>query len=199
MGTNAAGLSSKVDSLVQNIKVFNNPSCIVIQETKMRKYGTVKLNNYQVFEKIRSGYGGGLLTAVNLNLNPVLVEAVNDESEILVVQCQVGKNGLRIINAYGPQEDDPTSKRLDFWQSLEQEVVAAKYLNMMVLIEMDANAKVGENVITRDPNCMSENGRLLLNLIERENLLLFNCSPQCTGVITRNRVTKDREEKAVLD
>ena len=67
MGTNAAGLSSKVDSLVQNIKVFNNPSCIVIQETKMRKYGTVKLSNYQVFEKIRSGYGGGLLTAVNLN------------------------------------------------------------------------------------------------------------------------------------
>ena len=67
MGTNEAGLSSKVDSLVQNIKVFNNPSCIVIQETKMRKYGTVKLSNYQVFEKICSGYGGGLLTAVNLN------------------------------------------------------------------------------------------------------------------------------------
>ena len=59
MGTNAAGLSSKVDSLVQNIKVFNNPSCIVIQETKMRKYGTVKLSNYQVFEKYIQDMEGG--------------------------------------------------------------------------------------------------------------------------------------------
>ena len=77
MGSNSAGLKSKMESLIQNIKVFDNPSCITLQETKLRKCGTVKLNEYQVFEKVRSGLGGGLLTAINTNLNPVLIEAIN--------------------------------------------------------------------------------------------------------------------------
>ena len=143
MGSNSAGLKSKLDSLVQNIQVFNNPSCITLQETKLRQCGTVKLNNYQIFEKVRSGQGGGLLTAINQNLNPVLIEAINQESEILVVQCQLGENKVRIMNGYGPQEDDQTAVRRTFWQSLEQEIVAANNSNCMVLIQMDANAKVG--------------------------------------------------------
>jgi len=36
--------------------------------------------------------GGGLLTAVNLNLDPVEIERVNEEVEILIVQCQIEKN-----------------------------------------------------------------------------------------------------------
>ena len=63
MGTNAAGLKAKKDSLLNNIKMFNYPSCISIQETKLRNCGNFKLKNYQVFEKRRSGFGGGLLTA----------------------------------------------------------------------------------------------------------------------------------------
>jgi hypothetical protein len=145
--------------------------------TILRKCGTVKLNEYQVFEKVRSGLGGGLLTAINKNLNPVLIEAINEESEILVVQCQLGEHKVRIMNGYGPQEDDQTPIRLAFWQSLEQEIVAAKNLNCMVLVQMDANAKIGEHVIPGDPNEISDNGRLLLDLVTRENLVLVNSSP----------------------
>ena len=66
-GTNSAGLKAKKDSLLHNIKLFNSPSIITIQETKMRNCGNFKLKNYQVFEKIRQGLGGGLLTAVDQN------------------------------------------------------------------------------------------------------------------------------------
>ena len=46
---------------------------------------------------------------------------------------------------------------------------------------------------------MSENGKLLMSLIERENLYLQNISPKCNGVITRQRITKNGAEKSILD
>ena len=73
---------------------------------------------------------------------------------------------IRIINGYGPQEDEPIVSRLTFWQSLEQEIVAAKNSNCMVLAQMDANAKLGKHVIKHDPHDISENGRLLKSLIK---------------------------------
>ena len=60
-------------------------------------------------------------------------------------------------------------------------------MNCAILVQLDANAKVGKSVIPVDPNITSENGKLLLNLIERENLFLQNISPLCRGLITRQR------------
>ena len=57
----------------------------------MRKMGLIKLNDYQIFEKIRPGLGGGLLTAIKENLNPVLISPISESAEILVVQCQVNE------------------------------------------------------------------------------------------------------------
>ena len=119
--------------------------------------------------------------------------------EILVVQCQISDRKIRIINGYGPQEDESTIKRLSFWQSLEQEIVAGKNENCMILVQMDANAKLGKDVISHNPNELSDNGRLLLDLIERENLAVLNTSQLCTGAITRHRVTKENVEKSILD
>ena len=86
-----------------------------------------------------------------------------------------------------------------FWQCLEQEIVAAKNSNCMIWIQMDANAKVGGKVISGDPNEISDNGRLLVDIIKRENLVLVNSSPLCSGVITRQRVTQTNAERSVLD
>ena len=199
LGTNAAGLKAKKDSLIENIRLFGSPSIITIQETKFRKMGSMKIENYQIFEKIRNGFGGGLLTAVDSNLEPVLIEVSNDESEILVVQVKLGGTKVRIINGYGPQEDDPLAKRLAFWQAVEQEVVTAKNSQCMVLIQCDANAKLGNDIINQDPHQISENGRILKSLIDRENLTLLNTSHLCQGAITRNRIAKENIEKSIID
>ena len=82
---------------------------------------------------------------------------------------------------------------------MEQEIVAGKNANFLILVQMDANAKVGKGTISHDPNEMSDNGRLLLELIERESLALLNISDLCTGTITRHRETKDTVEKSILD
>ena len=64
---------------------------------------------------------------------------------------------------------------------------------------MDGNAKLGKNVIKQDPHNITENGKFLKDLMERENLNLLNSSEMCKGAITRHRVTKNKEEKSILD
>ena len=69
----------------------------------------------------------------------------------------------------------------------------------MICLEMDANAKVGLNVIKNDPNEMSQNGEYLLELTERNNLVICNATEECIGVITRARKTINGTEKSVID
>ena len=74
LASNANGLKGKFESLKNNINYFK-PSCIIIQESKLKSKGTLKLNGYQIFELNRDGCGGGLFTAVDENLNPVLIKS----------------------------------------------------------------------------------------------------------------------------
>ena len=72
-GNNSNGLKAKINSLKANVEFFKRPSCITIQETKLRQSNVIKIDGYKVFEKMRTGFGGGLLTAVIEELEPVLI------------------------------------------------------------------------------------------------------------------------------
>ena len=88
-GNNANGVKAKKESLLNTLANYGNPSCVLIQETKLRFPGTFKIPGYQIFEKVRAGLGGGLLTAIDENLSPVLISTGSDEAEILVIQILV--------------------------------------------------------------------------------------------------------------
>ena len=68
-----------------------------------------------------------------------------------------------------------------------------------IIIEMDANAKLGSNILQGDPNLMSNNGKILMDIAERQNLTFGNLSNKCKGSITRHRKTVEGEEKSILD
>ena len=181
------------------MKNFGNPSCVLLQETKLRFPGTFKLPGYQVFEKIRKGQGGGLLTAIAENLSPVLISTGSEEVEILVVQVSVGKFKIRILNGYGPQETEVKGKILAFWQQFEAEIIDAKENNCFVMIEIDANAKLGPSVIKKDIHNITENGSLLLDILRRQNLTCLNGHIKCKGSVTRHRRTIHGDEKSIID
>ena len=67
------------------------------------------------------------------------------------------------------------------------------------MIELDANSKLGPQIIPGDIHCQSENGKILAGIIERHGLVLGNSLDQCEGVITRKRVTKNGTEESVID
>ena len=136
LGSNSNGLKAKLDSLKNNINIFSRPSCVILQETKLFKSRNIVLPGYQIFQLNRAGrLGGGLLSAIDEALDPVLVNAGEDDAEILVVQIKVGHLDVRVFNAYGPQEDEK-SLSLKFWLCLEKEIMKAKQENCCILIEI---------------------------------------------------------------
>ena len=119
LGCNAAGLLNKMESLRRNVQTFK-PGVIFIQESKTKRKNQIKLDNYVIFERIRKDCaGGGLLTAVHKNLEP---ESVGDdtEDEVLVVEAKLANKKVRLINAYGPQEDSKEELRKSFFNKLNE-------------------------------------------------------------------------------
>ena len=170
LGTNAAGLNSKRESLYSVINLMS-PSVMTVQETKFSKPGMLKIPGYQVFEKVRKmKKGGGLLTAADEDLNPVLISTGEEDNEIITIEVNINEHRIRIINGYGPQEDEDSQRVLCFWQEIESEVMKAKDDDCLILIQMDANAKVGKEIIKDDPNQATNNGKLMLDIIERQKL-----------------------------
>ena len=200
LGNNAAGIKAKKESLEANINIFKKPSCITLQETKLPQNSNFQVGNYQVFQKNRNGAGGGLLTAVDPDLDPVQIATRNEEAEILTVQIYLNNQKLRIINAYGPQDDDIQQSKLNFWLGIEEEIISAKEESCMIIIQMDANAKVGRGIITHNPsNVIDSNGQKLLEIMDRHGLLMLNSHTKCVGTVTRFRATKNNTETAILD
>ena len=119
LGNNVRGIKRKIESLMSSINSFDNPSCILLQETLLQSTESVGIPGYQVFTKNRKGKGGGILTAVHGNLKPIVVSEAMEE-EILTVQIKVNKKYIRVINAYAPQEDEERDKLLNFWQHFER-------------------------------------------------------------------------------
>ena len=192
---------NKQDSLKAAVSSFK-PSVVTLQETKSRKYGGIKLGGYQIFEKLRKGgNGGGMLTAADENINPVLISTGKyEDSEIITIQVKVGEYNIRVINGYGPQEDEYNKDDIyKFWQEVEEEILAAKDEKCLVVFQTDANAKIGKEYVKNDPNNTSANGKIVLNLCKRQNLTILNTLDICKGVITRERATVNTVERSVID
>ena len=64
---------------------------------------------------------------------------------------------------------------------------------------MDANSKLGPQMLPGDMHTQSENGKLLAGVIERHNLVLGNSIDQCKGLVTRKRITTNGIEESIID
>ena len=152
-----------------------------------------------VFEAIRSLKGGGTLVACHKDLKPKLVEEYEDEFELLVVEIEVKKKQIRVISGYGPQENWKEEKRMNFFTALETEIEKTMLAGKSIIVEMDANSKLGSKYISEDPHEMSPNGAILAAIVERQHLIVVNGSTTCKGAITRRRTTKRRIEESIID
>ena len=98
----------------------------MIQETKLRKKGDIKIPGYQIFELNRKdSNGGGLITGVKEELSPVLIMEGDNEIELLVIEANLSSLQVRIFNGYGPQENDSLERRIKFMvlELLQKEIL----------------------------------------------------------------------------
>ena len=129
---------------------------------------------------------------------PVIVSD-HEEVEILVVEVALKSIVVRFLTAYGPQEDAPEDIINHFYSTLEEEIVKCEEHNCGLIAEMDCNAKLGNQLINGDPNQMSNNGKLLWDIMERRGCIVVNATDKCHGTITRSRLKAGKKEESILD
>ena len=199
MGNNCAGIKNKKESL-DNLISSLNVGILFLQETKLYSKGQLRIPNFAIFETNRSqSGGGGLVTAVHEKFNPSLIQTEQDNPDVLIVQCLISSCNVSLINGYGPQEGDPISEKMKFFTCLETAIISAKLNGNLICSELDANSKVGMENISTDPHHISANGQLLMDIVNRNELIVVNSTSKCFGTITRLRRTKISEEKSVID
>ena len=108
---------------------------------------TLKIDNYQSYLKNRGTKGGDILTAVREGVDSIIVSDTDQEEEILTIQISIENMDVRIINAYAPQEDESKEVVISFWHALEKELVDAVESGCLIVLEFDANVKVGKTII----------------------------------------------------
>ena len=89
---------------------------------------------------------------IHKDLNPVLIKEYNEEFELIVVEVSTHKETIRVMTGYGPQENWNEKDRMPFWLAVDEEISAAEIYGRSVIIQMDANAKLGSTYIKGDPN-----------------------------------------------
>ena len=197
--TNGAGiLGGKLSSLKAQVKITNT-NLVTVQETHARRKGRIQIPEMIVFEAIRKTKGGGTLIASHVSLNPRLIETYEDEFELLIVDLDLKEKKIQVISGYGPQENWNEEKRRPFFVALETEIEKANLAGRPVIIELDANAKLGKKYISKDPHEISPNGLILASIVERQQIVVGNGTSLCHGTITRTRVTRNRTEKSAID
>ena len=143
--------------------------------------------------------GFELYFSIHKALKPCLIEEYSSEFELLVVEFTVANKSIGIISGYGPQECWSEMERMPFFLALEQEIIKAELAGKSVLIEMDANSKLGPDLIPGDKHPQSQNGQVLSQIIKRHSLVVGNSMMQCSGLVTRKRATKNGVEESTID
>ena len=158
-------------------------------------------NNFQTYYLNRKeSQGGGLIIGVHKDVESALVREGDDIIEAMVIHVEIEGITIKIINAYGPQENADKNKKDKFWDFLEEETVKAELENCGLIIQMDGNMHAGPELLKNDPNLQNKNGKLLEEFLERNNgLILANNMDICEGIITRQRILEKKTEKAILE
>ena len=211
VGINCDGLNSKwqsFDKIVHDLQ----PCAFFLQETKLPQNQQFKSNtqNYIIFRLEREKTkGGGLAIGVVKDLNPILIRNGDDATEVISVKVNVNKFEMRLVVGYGAQDNDRQAKIHEMsqlerkkllWDFLEEEINEAEKMQQGIVIQIDANAHLGCDIIKDDPNPRNGNGIIMAEFLERNPaIIVVNGLKICKGTVTRTRETTRSIEKSAID
>ena len=153
---------------------------------EFKEVGKLKVDGYEVFEKVRNKKdGGGLAVGCVPELFPVWVREGEDPVEALSINISVKKLKIRCCVAYGCQETDTNENKEAFWKYMDDEVIEASNTESGLVIQFDGNLWAGSGIIPNDPRPQNRNGKLFQQFLERNpHLTVVNSLPICEGLIT---------------
>ena len=134
------------------------------------------------------------------DFDPSWVSEGDDDAEAVPVEIWVEGFPVRLICAYGPQENDKKERKDSFWRYLNLETQKAATDGTGLIIQMDGNLWAGKEIIHSDPRNQNQNGKFFETfLLQNPQLTVVNALPICKGSITHVCHTIERIEESILD
>ena len=184
MYSNIQGFTKKKESLLYIMDQLGCDICL-LTETLTRN---VKIKGCRCITPSRSVGQNVCIIVRNKLVDKDIIKMYdpNDTVNMIGIRIEFLGSGLRVYTAHLKQQSVCTREEiaLQFEEIRSQFQDAAKSNEATILI-FDANAHVGKDVIS---GCNEEQdwaGKMLLELIDDENLILLNALELCEGVITR--------------
>ena len=104
-----------------------------------------------------------------------MIKEYREEFELIVIEVKRGGKDVRVMTGYGPHKKKLGTRRKGaIFRTLEQEIIKAKLHGKLIYIQMDANSKLGPEIIFGDPQKQSENGKILAGIVKRHALIVMN-------------------------
>ena len=182
---NVQGLTKT--KLLELQEFVDHRTILCLAETQ-HKYDKLNVKNdldkYLCMRSMSSKKGGGLMVLKKKNTNIQIDNNYCLHEDCMILECKIKGLKFKLVVAYFLSNDDNdkiTSQLQSFFDANEDE---------HVLAVGDFNAHIGILGET-----INKNGKLLENLIEQNNLVNLNRTPECEGKITRNI----RDQKTTID
>ena len=185
---------SKADSIKQLV-AENNVDTLLLNESKV--YTSNATSHFLLLGKIDRVEV--FFIGVRHGSYETVMVSQGDDADFVTVRLKNNREGIKLILAYGPQENDPEINRTLFYQNLSSQIEQAFLSGDSVIMVGDFNAKLGKDVVGGDVHPMSANGRLLFSLSNNYNLFVLNFSDLCKEVFTRIHNYRNKVEKSVLE
>ena len=172
---------------IESESLFGNNDILCLTETrqKLEKINFSKNVKYVTSMRDVKGKKGGGLMILYKNGNILMKKIETIHTDILIIQCKIYGLELRMILIYMTVSNYDTNKHLmkyiqDHIQNIKNNIILS-----------DFNGHIGFLL----PQPMNKNGKLMLDLIDNNNLILLNGHADCKGEIT----WQQRERKSTID
>ena len=90
-------------------------------------------------------------------------------------------------------------KKEEFWRFLEEDAIRSHREGKGFILQGDLNALLGNTIIKNNPRNQNQNGKLMEEFLERNELTVVNSLSICKGLITKSRNCKGTLDKSILD
>ena len=90
----------------------NNVDILLLNETKVYTSKVINIKGYQSFPAVRKDrQGGGIFIGVRHGSYETVMVSQGDDADFVTVRIKINREGIWLILAYGPQENDPEINR----------------------------------------------------------------------------------------
>ena len=170
------------------------PTVIAVTETHVDDEYGLEFEGYKMFDNNRNLEGGGVVIAVRKEIKSITVEVkkTKESFESLWVLINNTRIKVRIGVVYFPQEQDQNLKKI--YSEIKPQIQEARNNDEGLIIVGDFNCKVGKS-IDGNKEVVSKGGKKMLEVMEKERLVLANSLEKCEGTWTR----EENGKKSILD